>query len=782
MSDNEDPKRNMDLNKLLQLMTTVIDGKDLSSLPVPEEVTKPKPPPVVNDSNIPLMKPSTTLENPSLFVHAWPVLQNLMEQPLMTWIPLLFPNHVVPNDKIWEAYDLLKKMNLSPRFEQSLDNRQERKTALIQFELILRRAIVCLQCGLGFHAWSDIMQVQSFLPSQSNTGPSNSTVGVLSLSPCEIELVKVLALMEMKDCRQSNSSTFSNFLIMLHNNQGKIGYENDRRRPQNMLNPTDGLCRALNELCIQGDSETTDKNGVSSNSSLVEQDVDIALDTTIERDRKHKEIRERNKIAMVPMIADLTTKTCHMALSMMSMHQNSTDLWSDFYLQTALLLLDTSSVANQILGLCDRELDIRPSVHMNPMIVVIVRFFFMMHLDLFERYQRFLQIVSTNPSLASECEIHEVGRSCMELILSECKLPFENRSLPGGDREPNNVLRTLFSLRQKEMKNVRLCVDTEKGGFKLVAKREIEIADTFLMEKPFAWFKGITCSIDSTACPHCLGDMPTSIVRCALCKEGYCSDRCKQQAYQQYHRKLCIKTESGAGWKRFVDSLELDQCKGGFGTNICLSLKLMVIAESEGMNSALEMPEIKLLHRINDTTNDVSTGTGSARPTMNWMRAEKIRSLVGRFHYYCPTLLKHMNMLDFTILHSVIASNTIGDRDDDNQDDPTNGFVSAVHLVSSFANHSCDENTIYFTTNPFQKGYPPIPAFQSHDKHSVKFVAIKPIAAGEEITISYVPLGRSYEKRQFELKETYGINCCCSKCIKEAPSSSSRKLGDVTIG
>lgn len=45
--------------------------------------------------------------------------------------------------------------------------------------------------------------------------------------------------------------------------------------------------------------------------------------------------------------------------------------------------------------------------------------------------------------------------------------------------------------------------------------------------------------------------------------------------------------------------------------------------------------------------------------------------------------------------------------------------------------------------------------------------ALRPIAAGEEITVKYCELDLSREERQAELRTKYGFECQCERCICE---------------
>ncbi|TDL17390.1 hypothetical protein BD410DRAFT_550882 [Rickenella mellea] len=50
--------------------------------------------------------------------------------------------------------------------------------------------------------------------------------------------------------------------------------------------------------------------------------------------------------------------------------------------------------------------------------------------------------------------------------------------------------------------------------------------------------------------------------------------------------------------------------------------------------------------------------------------------------------------------------------------------------------------------------------------------AIRPINAGDEISVSYVAQWKARSKRQDELKATYNFTCCCPACEPPSPKKS----------
>lgn len=78
-----------------------------------------------------------------------------------------------------------------------------------------------------------------------------------------------------------------------------------------------------------------------------------------------------------------------------------------------------------------------------------------------------------------------------------------------------------------------------------------------------------------------------------------------------------------------------------------------------------------------------------------------------------------------------------------------------IHPLSALLNHSCDYNAfIRFDHTP--KG------------HQMSVCALRPIACGEEIVVSYIDATYPYHLRQQELQDRYFFACKCIKCSSDS--------------
>ncbi|TFY69850.1 hypothetical protein EVJ58_g175 [Rhodofomes roseus] len=76
----------------------------------------------------------------------------------------------------------------------------------------------------------------------------------------------------------------------------------------------------------------------------------------------------------------------------------------------------------------------------------------------------------------------------------------------------------------------------------------------------------------------------------------------------------------------------------------------------------------------------------------------------------------------------------------------------AISPVVAAINHSCDPNAVVICDQPHEQ------------EPQINLVAIKPIAPGEEIAISYIDITLPRQVRRKELKETYNFDCKCVLC------------------
>ncbi|KJE92016.1 hypothetical protein CAOG_03053 [Capsaspora owczarzaki ATCC 30864] len=82
-------------------------------------------------------------------------------------------------------------------------------------------------------------------------------------------------------------------------------------------------------------------------------------------------------------------------------------------------------------------------------------------------------------------------------------------------------------------------------------------------------------------------------------------------------------------------------------------------------------------------------------------------------------------------------------------------YARALFPSASFFNHSCD---------------PSCDRYQ--DKFLLSIATRRPIAAGEELSISYIDVNAPCRTRQHELLDSYHFQCSCTRCVRELAAHS----------
>ncbi|KAG2452933.1 hypothetical protein HYH02_002272 [Chlamydomonas schloesseri] len=89
---------------------------------------------------------------------------------------------------------------------------------------------------------------------------------------------------------------------------------------------------------------------------------------------------------------------------------------------------------------------------------------------------------------------------------------------------------------------------------------------------------------------------------------------------------------------------------------------------------------------------------------------------------------------------------------------------SATYLLASLLNHSCEPSLEL--------------AFPGMDG-TAAFVAARDIAAGEELSVSYMDVGLPYEARQRHLEWSYGFVCRCPRCREEGAAAAAEAAAEA---
>ncbi|XP_063614322.1 histone-lysine N-trimethyltransferase SMYD5-like isoform X2 [Penaeus indicus] len=314
--------------------------------------------------------------------------------------------------------------------------------------------------------------------------------------------------------------------------------------------------------------------------------------------------------------------------------------------------------------------------------------------------------------------------------------------------------------------------------------------------------------------PECCDTKKDSLIECPQCDASYCSRECRASAWNQYHETLCLQSftpdpshplvmlqEAWKWWGLQPDSnhsqgsTSQKRIRSSDGEQMhyppetaCIMLLARIIAtvlqaaDKEGATALFmqfchrtvnEEEEIahKLLgaefHDQLEALRDLMEKALGAPEVRHWLTPEGFRSLValvgtnGQGIGTSPLSrwVRNCDALEISAEEREKLDQLI-DNIYDQLDKEAGGFLnnegSGLYPLQSACNHSCDPNAM--------------PTFPYNNFHLV-MTAVKDIAAGEEICVSYLDecnLSRSRHSRINILRENYLFTCRCTKCNEQS--------------
>jgi hypothetical protein len=121
-------------------------------------------------------------------------------------------------------------------------------------------------------------------------------------------------------------------------------------------------------------------------------------------------------------------------------------------------------------------------------------------------------------------------------------------------------------------------------------------------------------------------------------------------------------------------------------------------------------------------------------------------------------------------------SNEVDDNDDEwedveEEDDAMKSIIRGYGIYPHLAlvNHSCIPNCIRWDNVDNNNN-----DNNNNSRRSMRYVSLHDIPIGTELLTSYVPISWNYSERQDYLKELFGFECKCLRCILENPKKSKK--------
>ncbi|KAI5740179.1 hypothetical protein M8J76_001256 [Diaphorina citri] len=278
--------------------------------------------------------------------------------------------------------------------------------------------------------------------------------------------------------------------------------------------------------------------------------------------------------------------------------------------------------------------------------------------------------------------------------------------------------------------------------------------------------------------PECSPTDKSSHVKCQQCQVKYCSESCRSEAWDQYHRTICHTDDTSPfamleeAWKHMHYPPE--------SCTIMLLARIFALVEQSEQKEALFNSFSQFCSR---STEDCTTLEDKLGPEYGG-RLEHLRELMALCFPNATVTSAWLSQVGFQWLFNMVAVNGQGvgtsvfsqwvenvtsskqdSKEVDAQIDAIyeklmnhsgceflNNEGSALYKLQSSSNHSCVPNAeIKFPYSNFV----------------LNMVATRDIASGDEICISYMDedlLERGREKRNNYLRSNYYFTCTCDKC------------------
>eukprot|EP01116_Phalansterium_solitarium_P003562 TRINITY_DN14382_c0_g1_i1.p2 TRINITY_DN14382_c0_g1~~TRINITY_DN14382_c0_g1_i1.p2 ORF type:complete len:324 (+),score=80.65 TRINITY_DN14382_c0_g1_i1:1271-2242(+) len=271
---------------------------------------------------------------------------------------------------------------------------------------------------------------------------------------------------------------------------------------------------------------------------------------------------------------------------------------------------------------------------------------------------------------------------------------------------------------------------TQLHGRGIVATQPIVAGSVLVNEAPF-----VAClehAVKDRFCAHCFADLTlASPTKHDPCATAYCSDACKTAAWEEHHEHTCPAT---SGLASLVAHCEREKRKLPIlGANIFGRI-IQGIQQHGSLAHTWEPLQV------------LEFAKGLTPP--NWKEDYELL-LEHPLLKHSETNRKFFSYDWFSRVMQLLHLNSIAVRF--RPEDKPVGV--ALYILTSFFNHSCDPNALvtFDGTN------------------TARVTAAVPIAAGDEVFISYADTDLPRFDRRLHLEQHYGFLCQCPKCVAEAP-------------
>lgn len=295
-----------------------------------------------------------------------------------------------------------------------------------------------------------------------------------------------------------------------------------------------------------------------------------------------------------------------------------------------------------------------------------------------------------------------------------------------------------------EIANVLKIRSNAKFGRHIIAKCDIDVGKTVLIEEPIAFqMKQTTSNVNFNMCSVCLRNS-MNFVACKHCTSTLFCDRCIKSEGKNIHRMEC-GNELARKYQKWL------RCLSAAAEMFENTEELIAFIEDASTDRSKEAPQqffdnlskYREFLKLNICTRrDAVDILNETFIVYNYILSEK------PFHFIFGTEREQRFLMHWIVHHSLIfESNSFGET-----------ISECAFVVASYFNHSCAPNLII-----------------THSGHRlITAITARPVKKGQQLFVNYIgtnfqTLSANY--RQTVLWESYGFLCQCEKCENSLPDS-----------
>ncbi len=265
----------------------------------------------------------------------------------------------------------------------------------------------------------------------------------------------------------------------------------------------------------------------------------------------------------------------------------------------------------------------------------------------------------------------------------------------------------------------KIAVENATGERRVIANRKIKIGEEIMHNvATLALLRHEYVNRRCFGC-FCASD---KLLRCGSCHIiSYCSKNCQVTDWKSYHKKEC----------KFVPNL-VDHFRDDPDCIDDVLLLSRALIERSNQNSCRYENGSAIICG-EDHIQLLSLGNNGKMYADNTIRViQQVSSLSKK------------PISDIAKLYTQFKCNNFGILDD-----LLKCYAAGVFPAAALLNHSCDPNCV----------------LQFNENNSLRIIAVKEIAIDEEITHSYTDLSLPTEGRRNKLRNVYGFDCQCCRCV-----------------